>query len=270
MVVAHTHFQAYLFSWYRQYGRHTLPWRETTDPYHILVSELMLQQTQVERVLPKFIAFINRFPTTKVLAEASLRDVLILWQGLGYNRRAKYLHKCAQILEERYAGIFPKEYETLMELPGIGAYTASALLAFAYNQPVVLIETNVRAVFLYHFFPIETGITDKEILKKVAETVPEENSREWYWALMDYGSYLKKIFPNPSRRATAHTKQSTFSGSLRQVRGEIIKILTQHEKISTEEVHSQLQSNKSHYAQALEQLLSEELILEDSGILSLK
>lgn len=262
-------FQKFLRSWYLSFGRHELPWRQTSDPYKILVSELMLQQTQVERVIPKYLAFIKEFPSTNKLAKASLRDVLVLWQGLGYNRRAKYLYECAKTIEEKYRGEFPKSEETLRELPGIGPYTASAICAFSYNQPVVLIETNVRAVFLYHFFPETTAVDDKVLIPQIAASVDKSNAREWYWALMDYGSYLKKILPNPNRRSKQYTKQSKFTGSLRQVRGEIIRLLTQYESLPTEELFKRIQSNKSHYTDALEQLFEEKLVVEDSGVVSL-
>ncbi len=262
-------FQNFIRQWYLRHGRHELPWRQTTDPYKILVSELMLQQTQVERVIPKYLAFIERFPDTKTLAAASLRDVLVLWQGLGYNRRAKYLLQCAKVVEEQYNGQFPNNESALLELPGIGPYTASAVCAFAYNQAVVLIETNVRTVFLYHFFAEKNEVHDKEILELVTLSLDTTHPREWYWALMDYGSYLKKILPNPSRKSKQHTKQSKFSGSLRQVRGEIIRLLTAKDYQTTTELLQQLQSNKLYFAAALDQLLQEKLVVQDSGKISL-
>jgi A/G-specific adenine glycosylase len=229
----------------------------------------MLQQTQVERVIPKYLAFIERFPSTELLAQASLKEVLVLWQGLGYNRRAKYLFECAKTIEEKYGGTFPQDETTLKELPGIGPYTASAICAFAYNQPVVLIETNVRTVFLYHFFPNETAVSDKLILEMVTTTLDTNNPREWYWVLMDYGSYLKKILPNPSRRSKNYSKQSKFTGSLRQVRGEIIRLLTKYDTMSTDELFKKIQSNKLHFSDALEQLHQEKLVVRDSGKISL-
>ncbi len=262
-------FQKFIRSWYFHHGRHTLPWRLTRDPYHILVSELMLQQTQVERVIPKYLAFIEKFPSTKVLAAAPLSEVLIMWQGLGYNRRAKYALQCAKAVEETYAGHFPQTEQELLELPGIGPYTASAICAFAYDQPVVLIETNVRTIYLYHFFPLQESITDTELLAHIQETVDEENPREWYWALMDYGSYLKKILPNQNRRSKQYTKQSKFTGSLRQVRGEIIRLLTQENRQHTSELIEKLRSNPEHFKSALDQLLDEKLVVQDSGYISL-
>lgn len=262
-------FNNFLQAWYLTHGRHELPWRKTTDPYKILVSELMLQQTQVDRVIPKYLAFLERFPNTKALASATLRDVLILWQGLGYNRRAKYLHQCASVIESTYQGTFPTVREELLKLPGIGPYTASAVCAFAYNQPVILIETNVRTVFIYHFFAEKQSVHDSEVLSLITESLDKNNSREWYWALMDYGSYLKKILPNPNRKSKQYTKQSKFAGSLRQVRGEIIRLLTQHDTLSITELIQKSATNSVYFNQALEQLLAEKLVVKDSGSVAL-
>jgi A/G-specific adenine glycosylase len=214
-------------TFYKQNGRHTLPWRKTKDPYKILVSEIMLQQTQVDRVLPKYKAFLAQFPNIQVLAQAPLRDVLIAWQGLGYNRRAKMLHACAQVLHDEHNGTFPKTHAGLCALPGIGPYTASAVLAFAFNTPTPLIETNVRSVYLHHFFNDATDVTDADIMPFVEKTMPVQNIREWYWSLMDYGSYIKKTFGNPNSKSKHYTKQSTFNGSDRQIRGVIIRLLAQ-------------------------------------------
>jgi A/G-specific adenine glycosylase len=213
-------------SFYRTHGRHTLPWRKTKNPYHILVSEVMLQQTQVDRVVPKYKAFLSRFKTVHNLADASLKDVLILWQGLGYNRRAKMLHACAQEVVRAYGGKFPRTHATLVKLPGIGPYTASAVMAFAYGIATPLIETNVRTVYLHHFFKDVDDVHDVEILKIVNKTLPQEAVREWYWALMDYGSYLKKEVGNLNTQSKHYTKQSAFKGSDRQIRGAIIRTLT--------------------------------------------
>ena len=178
-------FQAFVLDWYAKCGRHDLPWRQDHDPYKILVSELMLQQTQVSRVVPKYQAFIMQYPTVKKLAKASLGDVLRLWQGLGYNRRAKFLLQCAQSVSGEYKGVFPTTYDEILKLPGIGPYTAAAICAFAYNQPVALIETNVRQVYIHHFFKRAEQVTDTQILEKVRRTLPTTQSRQWYAALMD-------------------------------------------------------------------------------------
>ncbi len=191
-------------TYYKQHGRHILPWRKTKNPYRIFVSEIMLQQTQVDRVIPKYKAFLKLFPSLVALADASLGEVLRAWQGLGYNRRAKMLHSCAKEIMESYTGKFPKDQKTLLSLPGIGPYTASAVMAFAYNEPVVLIETNVRTVFIHHFFSDQTDVTDTEILALVDRTLDRKNPREWYYALMDYGSYHYRPTKNPYPASPFH------------------------------------------------------------------
>jgi A/G-specific adenine glycosylase len=224
-------FCATVWQYYVTDGRHYLPWRKTTNPYRILVSEVMLQQTQVDRVIPKYQAFLKQFPTVTKLAEASLGDVLKAWQGLGYNRRAKLLWQCAKAVVNEYGGRFPKTYDGLKLLPGIGPYTAGAVLAFAYNEAVPLIETNVRTVYLHHFWPSDaTDVTDKEILARVTKTLPKAHAREWYAALMDYGSYLKKTVGNHNARTKNYQKQSTFKGSDRQLRGAILRSLVSGQK----------------------------------------
>lgn len=212
---------------YREHGRHHLPWRTKVTPYRVLVSEVMLQQTQVDRVVPKYHAFIGAFPSVRDLAAAPLRDVLRLWQGLGYNRRARYLHEAAKCVVLEHAGRFPKTYHALRALPGVGPYTAGAIMAFAYNEPVGLIETNVRAVYLHHCFPRRDAVRDSELMPIIERTLDRERPREWYYALMDYGSHLKRSGENPSRRSKHHTNQSVFAGSDRQLRGAIIRVLSE-------------------------------------------
>ena len=258
-------FQRYIAQWYQQYGRNTLPWRLTTDPYKILVSELMLQQTQVSRVIPKYEVFLKRFPNLRSLKTSSLADVLILWQGLGYNRRAKFLWQLAQIVPA-----LPSSYDELVKLPGIGPYTANAICSFAFNQPVTMIETNIRSVFLYHFFPTKTNIADGQLLPLITATIDQANPRQWYWALMDYGSCLKTILPNPNRMSKQYATQSKFEGSSRQVRGEIIKILTQRKLIDRTLLFNTLTSNQLFFKTALQQLLTEGLVIEIDKQLSLK
>ena len=152
MSVPDIHFRKIVLCHYKKHGRHHLPWRKTKNPYRILVSEIMLQQTPVDRVLPKYQEFLKQFPSIKKLAAASLGDVLRAWQGLGYNRRAKYLHQCAAVIIYDNGGIWPRTVNELQALPGIGPYTAGAVMAFAYNQPIPIIETNIRTVYLHHFF----------------------------------------------------------------------------------------------------------------------
>ncbi len=215
-----------VWQYYKAAGRHDLPWRKNQHPYRVLVSEVMLQQTQVARVIPKYRAFLREFPTVQKLAVAPLFRVLQLWQGLGYNRRAKLLHATAQAVVAVHRGRFPRDEATLRALPGVGSYTAAAIMAFAYNEPTVLIETNIRTVFIHHCFKEATGVPDTKLLPLIAATVPSDRARDWYAALMDYGSYLKREHGNLSRRSRAYVKQSRFVGSNRQVRGAIVRALT--------------------------------------------
>ncbi len=253
-------FQSFITTWFEQNGRHTLPWRTSHTPYEVLISELMLQQTQVQRVIPKYTAFLKRFPTVQSLAEAKQSEVLLYWQGLGYNRRAQYVHLCAQSVCQKFAGTFPRTHDELIALPGVGEYTANALRAFAYSEPITLIETNIRAVFLYHFFPEQEKVSDAELLPHIAREVLTENPRLWYSALMDYGSYLKQVLPNPSRKSKHHSKQSTFKGSLRQVRGEVIRLLLTRPQMTEQELHATMTADTHHLTAALKQLCSENLI----------
>lgn len=223
-------FQAIVKAYYQDFGRHDLPWRQPEasgglDPYKVMVSELMLQQTQVPRVIPKYQEFLARFPDTATLAKAPLGEVLRAWSGLGYNRRAKYLRQAAQTLEDDFKGEFPRSVRALQTLPGIGAGTAGAIMAYAFNQPVVFIETNIRTVYIHHFFADQTDIADKAIIELVSQTLDSDNPREWYWALMDYGSYLKQTIGNLNRQSKSYAKQSAFQGSRRQIRGQVLRLL---------------------------------------------
>lgn len=202
-----------------------MPWRDNTDPYYVLVSELMLQQTQVDRVIPKFNQFMSVFPTIADLAVAPLAEVLTVWSGLGYNRRAKFLHEAAKKVVSDFGGSIPGTYDELVSLAGIGPNTAGAMLAYSFNQPVVFIETNVRTVYFHHFFEGQSLISDKELKEVVAQTVDLEHPREWYWGLMDYGSYLKKQGVGHIDKSSHYKKQAPLKGSVREVRGMILKAL---------------------------------------------
>jgi len=218
-----------VWEYYGEHGR-DLPWRHTTDPYRILVSEIMLQQTQVDRVKVKYTEFLKRFPNIQTLADASIADVLAVWSGLGYNRRALYLKKTAEIIVDKYDGIVPRDRVLLHSFPGIGSNTAGAILAYSFNDPVVFIETNIRRVFLHHFFSDQVAIDDKEIIPLIEQTLPDERAREWYWALMDYGTYLAITVVNPNQRSKHYNKQSKFEGSRRQLRGILLRELADGSK----------------------------------------
>lgn len=202
-----------------------MPWRQDTRPYYVLVSEIMLQQTQVDRVIPKFEAFIERFPDIESLASAPLSEVLKLWSGLGYNRRAKFLHEAAKKIVNEFSGDFPETHEGLVSLPGVGANTAGAILAYSFNQPVVYVETNVRTVYFHHFFDDSGTVTDTELRVIAEETIDREHPREWYWGIMDYGAYLKRQGVGRIDKSHHYKKQSALKGSVREVRGAILKAL---------------------------------------------
>ncbi|HET6746774.1 MAG TPA: hypothetical protein VFH06_01560 [Candidatus Saccharimonadales bacterium] len=203
----------------------SMPWRDDTRGYYVLVSELMLQQTQVDRVIPKFAAFIEKFPNERALAKASLGEVLTLWNGLGYNRRAKFLHEAAKMIHHEYSGAFPNTKEQLMKLPGVGKNTAGAILTYTFNEPIVFIETNIRTVYFEHFFKEGVQVSDDELSKVVEETIDREHPREFYWALMDYGTWLKKQGAGRLDKSKHYKKQSPLKGSVREVRGQIIRLL---------------------------------------------
>lgn len=231
---AHIHtFQDTVFSYYRAHKR-ILPWREDIHPYGVVVSEIMLQQTQAARVREVYPRFLSRFPSFRALAQATLEEVLTVWQGMGYNRRAKYLRLIAQSIENTYQGVLPQDPDRLDELPGIGYATACSIATFAFNHPHVFIETNIRRVLLHHFFQGKSEVDDKELLPLARETLRRDNPREWYYALMDYGAHLGKTIDNPNRKSKHYTRQSTFSGSRRQLRGIILKLLLTQKSVSRE------------------------------------
>jgi A/G-specific adenine glycosylase len=204
-----------------------MPWREHIDPYHVVVSEIMLQQTQVQRVMEKFPSFIRRFPTWKKLALASTTDALSEWSGLGYNRRALYLKRIAEQITDggTKSGSLPSTFDELRTLPGIGPNTAGSILAFGYNIPHPFIETNIRSVYIHFFFANKRKVDDSKILPLIEQSLDKDNPREWYYALMDHGAHLKKTLPNPSRTSAHHVKQSTFKGSNRELRSNILRMI---------------------------------------------
>jgi A/G-specific adenine glycosylase len=238
-----------------------MPWRTTHDPYEILVSEIMLQQTQVERVKSRYSEFLTVFPTLADLATAPLTEVLQVWQGLGYNRRAIALKRCAEEIVNNLGGQFPRAVEELESLPGIGPYTARAVAAFAFGIAEALVETNIRTVFIHFFFHDRDRVNDREIMPLVAATLDRENPREWYYALMDFGVSLKQQHPNPGRRSSHHTRQSRFEGSNRQMRSRLLQAVLEKPGISAVELAAQSGCGQ----EALERNLAD---LEREGFLS--
>lgn len=275
-------FHEALSTHYYQSGRHDMLWRipepdGSFDPYKIMVSEVMLQQTQVDRVAPKYTAFVARFPGTAELAAASLGDVLRLWTGLGYNRRAKYLWQAAATVETTFGGRFPDTVAALKTLPGVGVNTAGAIITYAYNRPVQFVETNIRTVIIHHFFKDAAGIADRDILTTLeavmqAGGIQEEhldaraNPREFYWAMMDYGSFLKKTVGNLNRASTSYSRQSTFEGSRRKVRGAVIRLLAEHERTRLD-IQGEIADERLD--DVIVALLSEGMIISEGDVLRL-
>ncbi len=263
-------FQNSVWDFYRTHKR-SFAWRGISDPYAVLVSEMMLQQTQTQRVILKYDEWLSAFPTAQALAVASLADVLGHWVGLGYNRRAVFLQNACKAVCQSYGGVFPRTQEALMQLPGIGPYTAGAVSTFAYNEPNVFIETNIRSVFIHTFFSErlqdEPGakIDDKELYPLVEQTLVRSQPREWYYALMDYGAHLKAQLPNPSRASRQYAKQSRFEGSLRQARGAILRVLSKERTASLAAIALYEKLDRARLETAAEKLLSEHLIVYADG-----
>lgn len=237
-----------------------MPWRDDTRPYYVLVSELMLQQTQVARVIPKFDAFIDTFPDERALAQASLAEVLMLWQGLGYNRRAKFLHEAAKLIVSEYGGAFPSDRSDILRLPGVGKNTCGAIEAYAFNRPSLFIETNVRTVYIHHFFADDFAVEDVAIEARLAATLDHEHPREFYWALMDYGSWLKANGVRNVGQSKHYKKQSALEGSIRQVRGQIVTLLTRQGEATIDAVRRSLRADE-RFEPALNGLIGDGLVV---------
>ncbi|OGZ76818.1 MAG: hypothetical protein A3I87_03055 [Candidatus Staskawiczbacteria bacterium RIFCSPLOWO2_02_FULL_39_8] len=270
-------FQVTIWSFYKA-NKRNFPWRNTTDPYKILVSAIMLQQTQADRVVAFYERWIKRFPGITSLASAKFSEIYPFWQGLGYNRRALALQKLAKEVASEHQGKLPVDIVLLQQLPGIGPYTAQAISIFSYNRPLTCLETNIRRVFIHHFFPEGDAVTDEEILPLLDLALPAKRSREWHWALMDYGAHLKSTVPNPNRRHKNYSIQSKFEGSVRQIRGSILRNLA-GKKMSFSELMKIYppRNNAESYAEKrgklkiiLDSMEKEELITHDKKNYSLK
>jgi A/G-specific adenine glycosylase len=243
-----------------------MPWRQTHDPYQILVSEIMLQQTQVQRVETKYQEFIAVFPDFPSLARAPLREVLRVWQGMGYNRRGMALQKIAQRVVAEFKGKLPDSVETLRTFPGVGAATAGAIVAFAFNKPTVFLETNIRRVFLHTFFHNREGVRDRELLPLIERTLDREKPRQWYYALMDYGARLKKDAENPNRRSAHYTRQSPFEGSDRQIRSLILKTLLVKPRLSMSQLLKAVGKVPTRTERIIGQLGEEGFLVRDGDL----
>lgn len=261
-------FREDIYRFYRDNQR-DLPYRNTLDPYRVLVSEIMLQQTQVERVNKKYQQFIALFPDFSSLANAPLSDILRVWQGMGYNRRAKYLKNIAEKVIVDYSGTLPQDPAILETFTGIGTATARSICAFAFNLPVAFIETNIRRVFIHCFFREREHVPDREILPLVEMTLDQANPREWYYALMDYGTYLKSSVPNPNRRSHHYTRQSTFEGSDRQIRGMILRIVLDEPGITLVDVKRKTRCDEERLDRIIGDLEKEQFIRLKMGTLDI-
>ncbi|HVN65245.1 MAG TPA: A/G-specific adenine glycosylase [Methanomicrobiales archaeon] len=269
-------FHRFLALFYRQKGR-DLPWRRTTDPYHILVSEFMLQQTQVERVLVKYPEFLGRFPDVEALARAPVQEVLLAWQGLGYNRRALALHRTARRIAEEFHGEVPLDRATLDSFPGIGSATAGAIVVFSTNRPEIFIETNIRRVYIHLFFPGAEKVHDREIGPLLEKTLDRERPRRFYHTLMDYGSLLKrgtgdpngpllkKGTGNPNLRSASYARQTPFEGSDRQVRGIVLRELLGRGEIADEGLGERLSVEPGRLERILRGLERDGFIVRGGG-----
>ena len=239
-----------------------MPWRTSITPYKILISEVMLQQTQVVRVVDYFNNWITLFPNFLSLSKATPAHVLKAWQGLGYNNRGLRLHELAKIVVQKYKGKLPHDLESLIQLPGIGPYTAGAIIAFAYNKPISMIETNIRRVYIHHFFSDEENVHDKDLLPIIEQTLDGMNPRIWYWALMDYGSQLPKLAKfNPNTQSKHYTKQSQFKGSMREMRSIITKqILSAKNQKITLALLAKLFGDDARFDDALASLVKDKVV----------
>jgi A/G-specific adenine glycosylase len=260
-------FRAVIYSNYEKNGR-DFPWRQNTKPWGVFVSEFMLQQTQIGRVVEYWKRWMKKWPSPTALSKAPLEEVLREWSGLGYNRRAKYLLESAKVITEKHGGRVPDTPGKLAELPGIGPYTSGAISCFAWNCPAIFIETNIRSVMLHFFFLGREGVKDGEILPLLEKSLDHRNPRKWYWALMDYGASLKKLTPNPNRRSAHYIRQSGFKGSFRQIRGSIVRALVSGGPVGAKDLrkHLDTEAGEEDFYRALEILRKELMVAEEDGI----
>jgi A/G-specific adenine glycosylase len=260
-----------VMEYYGEYGRYDRPWRKNQTAYRVAVSELMLQQTQAQRVVSFFTNWMKQFPSWKALAKAPQSEVLRAWKGLGYNSRALRLQKLAQEVHDNYKGRLPKDYDKLVALPGIGPYTAGAIRAFAFNMWTPLIETNIRRIYIHHFFNDRSDVSDTEIFEVIEDMGEVENPREWYEALMDYGASLPKLVKhNPNVKSKHYAKQSKFKGSDREIRGKILDILLSKQKVKISDLFEELGKEEERYARILDDLDKEGFLKLNKKTVTLK
>jgi A/G-specific adenine glycosylase len=258
--------QKIVWEFYVEHGRHDLTWRKNPKPYYVLVSEVMLQQTQVPRVRVKFAEFIKVFPTIKSLAKSDQVTLLRTWKGLGYNRRALWLRDAAQTIVSHFGSRVPRDPKILESLKGIGHYTARAIATFSYNDPHAFIETNIRRIFIHHFYSTSEQVPDSVLLPLIEVAVDQSRPREWYWALMDYGSYLGKAFPNANTRSKHYAKQSKFEGSDRQVRSKIMECMMDQQKAKLPDLIAYVDDSPDRVERIAGDLVREGFLVRSRGI----
>jgi A/G-specific adenine glycosylase len=261
-------FQDQIYEYYES-NKRSFSWRETYDPYAIVVSEIMLQQTQTERVSQKYTQFLDAFPTIESLAYAPLSSVIVAWQGLGYNRRALSLKHFAERVVTEFGGTVPQEPEILVTFKGIGPNTAGSICAFAFNKPTVFIETNIRSVYIHHFFKDAQEVHDRDLMPFIEQTLDIKHPRIWYYALMDYGVMLKKTLKNPSRQSKHHAQQSRFEGSDRQIRGVILRMLVAESALPEESFTEGIARPVEKVREILSDLETEGFIVYRKGLYTL-
>lgn len=260
-------FRRIIRSFYQQHGR-VFPWRNIKNPYRILVSEVMLQQTQTSRVLERYPIFLRQFPTVSALARAPLQEVLSLWEGMGYYRRARNLHASAQTICADWNGRVPRTAQDLRTLPGIGEYTAAAVSVFAFNIPVPMIETNIRSVYLHTFFQGMHGVQDSEIMNLIQETMDCVHPRDWFYALMDIGVVIKRLYPNINKSSRHYSRQSPYVGSSRELAAKILRqVVGEYSGISIESLSTVLQVERHRIQEQVVRLVNDRLLsVCESGI----
>jgi len=244
-------------------NRRTFPWREDITPYRVVVSEIMLQQTGVERVRGKYEPFIRLLPDFASLAAAPLKDIMTAWQGLGYNRRALALKRLAAVVMERHSGRLPQDHRSLIELPGVGEATAGAIKAFAFNMPAVFIETNIRRVFIHRFFPDGADVSDRQIMPLVEAALDRSNPRDWYYALMDYGSHLGRAGSTANRKSAHYSKQTLFTGSNRELRGEVVRVLLARGPMTVNDIAAATCHDARRMASVLDAMVGDSLLVRE-------
>ncbi len=256
-------FRAEVYGFYREHRRAFL-WRETREPYRIYVSEIMLQQTQTARVVRKYLGFIIKFPDFGSLATAGLGPLYEAWSGLGYNRRALMMREAAKKIVSEHGGSLPRGYDELLALPGVGPATAGALTAFAFGKPAVFIETNIRRVFIRHFFPDSPErVCDRELFPLIEATLDREDPRNWYYALMDYGSELGRSGENPNRKSRHYVRQKPFRDSDREIRGMILKVLSERGELSREDLAYAVGADSARFESCISDLVEEGFLVCD-------